>query len=139
MIRGGTAVIVQDERFAQGRGHEHGRYRREQESGRGRREEMDDVCAPQLAPEQRPIAQLSCDGAKPFDGQEPFERLRRYRIDRDQPCMNVRVALPAFENPLRLDGVAPENAQRRRHHGDVESSGPVHLIGWMHRTRFRCK
>jgi hypothetical protein len=53
--------------------------------------------------------------------------------------MDVWVALPALENPLRLDGVAPEDAHGRRYHGDVESSGPIHLIWGVHRIRFRCK
>ena len=53
-----AAVVVEEHRLAQRARHQPGRQRRQQERRVRRREDVDDVGPPQLAPQQRPVGQL---------------------------------------------------------------------------------
>ena len=81
---------------------------------------MDDVGAPQLAEEKRPIARLGDGGAEVLDALEYRQQSRRNGIDRDEPGADVGVGAPGLEQPLGLNGLPAQNCKRGGHERDAE-------------------
>jgi hypothetical protein len=72
---------------------------------------MDDVGAPDLADEQRPIDALRDDRPKIFDPEQRIERAWGNGIDGDKPCVDLRVAAPRIEQAVRLNRLSAQNAK----------------------------
>ena len=135
-----AAVVVQQDRFAEQAAHENGRQRCEEKRGVRRREHVDEVGAPQLAIEQRPVAQLCDDGPDISHTQQPIERGARHGIDGNDPRLDVRVVRPAGQHALRLHCLAAENPERGDDDGNAKTTGGrmTHTAGftWL---QSRCK
>ena len=112
MIGGFAAVVIQDHGAAQQPRHDDRRQRREEERRIGGRKHVNDVGPPQLAKQQRPVAQLGEGRPRELDPKQPPQRRRREGVDRNEPRLDVGVAPPAIEHPLRLDCLATKDAER---------------------------
>src|SRR5688572_27677301 len=90
---------------------------------------MDDVGAAQLSEEQRPIPELSDRRSHVLNSEQAIDRPRRNRIDRNEPGLDFRVVCPGIQEPLRLHGLAAENAHRRDDERDAKTTRWMHKAG----------
>src|SRR5687768_11493561 len=90
---------------------------------------MDDVGAPELAEEERPIPELRDQRSHELDGEQAVEGRAGDRIYRDNPRLDVRVSCPAVEQALRLHRLASQDAQGGDDDGHSETMRFTHY-GW---------
>ena len=83
---------------------------------------MDDVGALQLTEELWPIDQLRDGGPHELEIEQPRKCALWNRIDRHEPRLDARIVGPCLEQSVRLNGLPPKNAQRRRHNRDAQLS-----------------
>ena len=81
---------------------------------------MNDVGAPQLPEQERPIPGLGRERPEEFDSQQGIEGPWRDGIDRYQPGLDAGVVLPSIEHALRLYGLTPEDAKRGGHYANAQ-------------------
>jgi hypothetical protein len=120
VIRCLAAAVVDQDGLAEQARDEEGRERREQEREVRRRKGVDDVGAPQLAEQQRPVDELRDDCADVFDACEVRQRPRGNRVDRDEPRVDIAVVAPRAQESIRLDCLAAEDAKRRGDERDAK-------------------
>jgi hypothetical protein len=82
---------------------------------------VDDVRVAEPAHQRRQVDQLRHCGPHVFhtlkDAQGPWS----LRVDWQQRCADVGIALPAAQEPVGLDRLAPEDPQRGRHQDYVKA------------------
>jgi hypothetical protein len=81
---------------------------------------VDDIRAPKLSNEKRPIQKLRDNRPEILHADERFEPAPRNRVDGNKPRADAGIVAPAVEQPPRLDRLTPENSKRRRHDGNAE-------------------
>ena len=70
---------------------------------------MHDVGPAEFAKQQRQVRQLGRNRAQVLDLDQRRERRRRNGVDRHQPGLDIRIAVPGADEPGGLDGLAAEN------------------------------
>ena len=94
MIRCLAAAIVENDRFAKGTGGNDCRQRRQQKRRVRRGKDVDDVRARQLLQQQRSVGAFGDERAEVFDPDRPSQDARRWRVDRREPRIDVRIVVP---------------------------------------------
>lgn len=82
---------------------------------------MDDVGAPKLFEQERPVGELRHQSAYVIDAECVAQRSRRDGIDGDEPRFDVRIFLPRVQQTCRLYRLSAKNAERWSNEGDSES------------------
>jgi hypothetical protein len=92
---------------------------------------MNDIRVSQLADEQWPVAELCDDCSRVLDTKKSVERRGWYRIDRDDPRLNLRIVAPPVEHPHGLNGLPAKNPQRCNDEGDAKTrrGSVAHTVG----------
>ena len=120
VIGGFATPVVQDHGPAEQACREDRWQGREQKRRVRRREDVNDVRAYHLPQEQREVCHLVHNSAEIFHTAGELEPARKYRIDRDQPSADVRIAPPGAQQAIRLNRLTAENAERGSDERDAQ-------------------
>ena len=120
MVRCFAAAVIHYHGLAEQLRDQHRRKRSEHEREVRRRKDMDNVCRPEFTKQQRPVGQLCHNRPQILDCGGMAERSARYGIDWNEPRADVRIVVPAAEQPFRLNRLTAEDSHRRSDDRDVE-------------------